>query len=189
MAGLPTIAARSIRMRAVASAIVLVALVGAMTAQTADGWHQAAPGRAFAFPQDHASHPEYKVEWWYYTGNVADADGRRYGYQLTFFRIGVDPKPENPSRWAVRDLFMTHLAVTDIDERVFRFAERVNRAGVGWAGASVDAYRVWNEDWEGRLDPSTGRHVLRAVEGGLGVELELEPGKQPVRHGRDGYSQ
>ncbi|MBK6313001.1 MAG: carotenoid 1,2-hydratase [Blastocatellia bacterium] len=184
-----TIGAGSIRMRAVASAFVLVALVGAMAAQTADGWRQAAPGRAFVFPADHASHPDYKVEWWYYTGNVVDADGRRYGYQLTFFRIGVDPKPENPSRWAVRDLFMTHLAVTDVDGRVFRFAERVNRAGVGWAGAATDVYRVWNEDWEGRLDPSTGRHVLRAAEGGLGVELELEPGKAPVRHGRDGYSQ
>ena len=189
MGGLPAIVARLIRMRAVASAIVLVALVGAMAAQTADGWRQAAPGRAFVFPADHASHPDYKVEWWYYTGNVVDADGRRYGYQLTFFRIGVDPKPENPSRWAVRDLFMTHLAVTDVDGRVFRFAERVNRAGVGWAGAATDVYRVWNEDWEGRLDPSTGRHVLRAAEGGLGVELELEPGKAPVRHGRDGYSQ
>ena len=184
-----TTSTESIRVRAVASAFVLVALVGAMAAQTADGWRQAAPGRAFVFPADHASHPDYKVEWWYYTGNVADADGRRYGYQLTFFRIGVDPKPENPSRWAVRDLFMTHLAVTDIDGSVFRFAERVNRAGVGWAGASTDAYRVWNEDWEGRLDPSTGRHVLRAAEDGLGVELELEPGKAPVRHGRDGYSQ
>lgn len=189
MRRLISIAARVFRMRAVTGAIALVALVGSMAAQTADGWRQAAPGRAFVFPADHASHPDYKVEWWYYTGNVADADGRRYGYQLTFFRIGVDPKPENPSRWAVRDLFMTHLAVTDIDGRVFRFAERVNRAGVGWAGASVDAYRVWNEDWEGRLDPSTGRHVLRAAEGGLGVELELEPGKAPVRHGRDGYSQ
>ncbi|HCE03229.1 MAG TPA: carotenoid 1,2-hydratase, partial [Acidobacteria bacterium] len=51
-------------------------------------------------------------EWWYYTGNLATADGRRFGYQVTFFRIGVDPAPANPSRWAVRDLHMAHLAVT-----------------------------------------------------------------------------
>lgn len=179
----------TVRVRALSSALVLVSLVGAMAAQNADGWRQAAPGREFAFPEDHRSHPDYKVEWWYYTGNVADADGRRYGYQLTFFRIGVVVKPENPSRWAVRDLFMAHLAVTDIDGRVFRFAERMNRAGVGWAGAATDSYRVWNEDWEGRLDPTTGRHVLKAAEGGLGIDLELDPGKPPVRHGRDGYSQ
>ena len=31
-------------------------------------------------------------------------DGRRFGYQVTFFRVGVDHTPANPSRWAVRDL-------------------------------------------------------------------------------------
>src|SRR5215213_4291031 len=128
-------------------AMILLSVVAA--AQSSDTWKQAAPGRAFAFPADHASHPEYKIEWWYYTGNLAAVDGRRFGYQLTFFRIGVDPNPKNPSRWAVRDLFMTHLAVTDVDGRAYRFAERVNRAGVGWAGAGVETYRVWNEDWEG----------------------------------------
>src|SRR5262245_2744303 len=78
-------------------------------------WKQALPGYQFQFPRDHASHPEYKIEWWYYTGNVSAEDGRRFGYQVTFFRVGVDARPSNPSRWAVRDLFMTHLAVTDID--------------------------------------------------------------------------
>lgn len=178
----------SIRWRAGASALALVALVSAMAAQQSDGWRQAAPGLELVFPADHASHPEYKVEWWYYTGNVADSGGRRYGYQVTFFRFGIVAKPENPSRWAVRDLFITHVAVTDIDGDAFRFTERMNRAGVGWAGASTGAYRVWNEDWEARLDPATGRHLLSAVDAGLGVELELEPGKPPVRHGRDGFS-
>jgi predicted secreted hydrolase len=72
-------------------------------------WREAAPGYRFEFPRDHASHPEFKLEWWYYTGNVQTAAGRRFGYQVTFFRVGVDPAPLNPSRWAVRDLFMTHL--------------------------------------------------------------------------------
>ena len=76
-------------------------------------WKQATAGYTFAFPRDHASHPDYKIEWWYYTGNVKAADGRRFGYQVTFFRVGVDHTPANPSRWAVRDLFMTHLAVSD----------------------------------------------------------------------------
>src|SRR5262249_4277049 len=107
---------------------------------------------------------------------------------ITFFRIGVDAKPANPSRWAVRDLFMTHLAVTDIDGGRYQFTERINRAGVGWAGASEDVYRVWNEDWEARLDES-GCHRLRAVASGLGIDLRLEPGKQPVIHGEQGVSQ
>jgi predicted secreted hydrolase len=151
-------------------------------------WRQALPGYQFRFPRDHASHPEYKIEWWYYTGNVSAQDGRRFGYQITFFRIGVDANPANPSRWAVRDLFMTHLAVTDIDGGTYQFAERINRAGVGWAGANWEDYRVWNEDWEARLEDS-GCHKLRAFESGLGIDLELEPGKPPVIHGERGISQ
>ncbi len=160
-----------------------------LLAQVSAPWREAAPGYTFAFPRDHVSHPEYKIEWWYYTGNLATADGHRYGYQLTFFRIGIDAKPKNPSRWAVRDLFMTHLAVTDVDGGAFHYTERMNRAGAGWAGASADEYRVWNDDWEARLDPATGRHLLSASENGLGVALELEPLKQPVLHGTHGYSQ
>jgi predicted secreted hydrolase len=167
----------------------LLVVPAAFLAQELNGWKQAAPGYQLALPRDHASHPDYKIEWWYYTGNLDAADGRRFGYQLTFFRIGVDPKPQNPSKWAVRDLFMTHLAVTDVDGKTYRFTDRVNRAGVGWAGAATDSYRVWNEDWEARLDPSTNRHVLSAEEGGLGVDLALESTKPAVEQGVRGFSQ
>ena len=81
-------------------------------------------------PADHASHPEYRIEWWYYTGNLTSKEGRRYGYQLTFFRIGVDAAPLNPSRWAVRDLFMAHLAVTDVGGGQHSAVERLSRGGV-----------------------------------------------------------
>ena len=108
----------------------------AAPAGQAPAWKDAAPGRAIALPADHASHPDYKIEWWYYTGNLDAAGGGRFGYQLTFFRIGVDPVPANPSRWAVRDLFMAHLAVTDVSGHRYQFSDRMNRAGPGWAGAS-----------------------------------------------------
>ncbi len=151
-------------------------------------WRQAQPGYAFQFPRDHGSHPEYKIEWWYYTGNLSTAEGARFGYQLTFFRIGVDPQPSNPSRWAVRDLFMTHLAITDIGERRFHFADRVNRAGIGWAGAETGGLRVWNQNWEAKLDVQ-GRHRLTAVHDDMSLNLMLTSGKEPVIHGLQGLSQ
>jgi len=154
--------------------------------QASPGWRQATPGRLLRLPEDHVSHPEYRLEWWYYTGNVDAPDGRRFGYQLTFFRVGVDPAPRNPSRWAVRDLFMAHLAVTDVNGGRYRFAERVNRAGPGLAGAATDAYRVWNEEWSATLED--GRHRLRASDGDIGVDLVLDEGKPMVREGADGYS-
>ncbi len=102
---------------AVAGAIAFVT-VSAMAQEpgrvTPDGWRQAEAGYTLQFPRDHGNHPDYQIEWWYYTGNLSSDDGRRFGYQVTFFRIGVDPAPDNPSRWAVRDLFMAHLALTDI---------------------------------------------------------------------------
>ena len=152
-------------------------------------WTQAQPGRVLEFPRDHASHPDYRIEWWYYTGNLETESGRRFGYQVTFFRVGIDPTPENPSVWAVRDLFMAHLAITDLESGQHRMDERLNRAGVGWAGARTDSLEVWNEDW--RLDTDGGDHRLHALsdDGSFGVDLRLEADQSPVLHGREGFSQ
>lgn len=167
----------------------LLALVAGM-AVAAEGrgpWKEASPDRAVVLPADHASHPDYKLEWWYYTGNLDAASGQRFGYQLTFFRIGVDPAPASPSRWAVRDLFMTHLALTDVTGRTYRFTERMNRAGPGWAGASPTAYRVWNEDWSASRGAG-GVHHLAARSDAFGLDLSLDENRPAVLHGDHGYS-
>lgn len=199
------------RPAAIPALVLLLALApaapGAQRADTA-GWRPAASGYAFAFPRDHASHPDYRIEWWYYTGNVTAADGRRFGYQVTFFRVGIDPAPANPSRWALRDLFMTHVAVSDPGGRRHRYAERLSRGGPGLAGADTDRYHVWNEDWtagivdvggrtespearaEGReARAGRPRHRLRVPGRVAGIDLVLDEGKPPVVHGLDGISQ
>ncbi|MCC7241969.1 MAG: carotenoid 1,2-hydratase [Acidobacteria bacterium] len=151
-------------------------------------WREATSGYRYAFPRDHANHPDYKIEWWYYTGNVDTAAGRRFGYQVTFFRVGVDPAPANPSAWAVRDLYMAHLAVSDPSGQRYRFDEKLTRAGPGLSGAAAGRYRVWNEDWTARLD-DRGRHLIRAASRAAGVDLVLDEGKGPVINGVDGISQ
>jgi predicted secreted hydrolase len=165
---------------------LLLALVQAVAA-SAPGWRSASRHDTLTLPRDHGSHPDYKIEWWYYTGNLTTASGRRFGYQLTFFRVGVDREPINPSRWTVRDLYMAHFAVTDIEEGRHRFAERLNRAGIGWAGAATGRLEVWNEDWRASVDPS-GRHVLAAADGSMRLALQLDPGTRWTRQGEDGYS-
>ncbi len=151
-------------------------------------WAPADPAYRIALPRDHGSHPQHKIEWWYYTGNLEDASGRRFGYQLTFFRVGIDPSPANPSRWAVRDLYMAHFAVTDVGGQRYRFADRLNRAGIGWAGAESGTLHVVNDDWSATLAPE-GAHLLRARDGDVAIDLSLAPGKPVVLHGREGYSQ
>ena len=160
-------------------------------------WKQALPPYAFQFPRDHASHDDFKLEWWYYTGNLSAADGRRFGYQLTFFRLGVEQQPRNPSRWAVRDLYAAHLAVTDINGKQFHCADKLTRAGINAAGAAGAAgaasatnnrYHVWNEDWNAQLE-ANGAHRLQAAEADFGLEFTLAPSKAPVIHGANGVSQ
>jgi predicted secreted hydrolase len=151
-------------------------------------WKHAEPGRGLRFPADHASHPDYKIEWWYYTGNLSTRDGHRFGYQLTFFRFGVAWQPPNPSRWAVRDLFMAHLAITDIDGRRHVSAERLTRPGVGTAEARTDVYRVSNGPWSARLDGR--RHLLEAESftPAMALDLVLDEGKPPTPQGDAGFS-
>jgi predicted secreted hydrolase/ABC-type lipoprotein release transport system permease subunit len=174
-------------MKQVASAAAFFLCIVAMPAGADGPWRSAAPGSRLQFPADHASHPDYKIEWWYYTGNLTATGGRRYGYQVTFFRIGVEFAPTNPSKWALRDVFMAHLAITDIEGRTHRFEERMSRAGPGWAGADTAGYRVWNGSWQASREPD-GRHRIRAAGKEIGADLVLSEGKAPVLHGDSGYS-
>jgi predicted secreted hydrolase len=164
--------------------------------QSVSPWREAKPGYVFSFPRDHAAHPDFKIEWWYYTGNVKAADGRRFGYQVTFFRVGIDYAPVNPSKWAVRDLYMTHLAVSDAKGQRYRYAEKLTRGGPGLAGAKADTYYTWNDDWSagfaGSREPGTGSrrpHALKASDKHVGIDLLLDEGKPPAINGIDGINQ
>jgi predicted secreted hydrolase len=151
------------------------------------GWKIAEVGRGVLLPGDHVSHPDYKIEWWYYTGNLDTAEGRRFGYQLTFFRVGVNREPVGGSRWAVRDLHMAHFAVSDLGAGRFHVFDRLQREGAGWAGAATDRYRVWNGQWSAGAE-ADGAHRLQARDGGVGVDLRLTNTTYWVGHGDAGYS-
>ena len=150
------------------------------------------PAAAPVFPRDHGAHDDARVEWWYVTGHLADAEGRRSGFQLTFFRTGLvdDPKGARTSTFAPRDLHLAHFARTDVDGRAFRYAERTHRDGPGGASARTTHLDVANEDW--RLTELGGKLYLRATDRAGGVEetltLLLTPEKPPVLHGENGLS-
>jgi predicted secreted hydrolase len=75
----------------------------------------ARPGYVYVFPRDHGSHEQFQTEWWYFTGHLSGTNGRRFGYELTFFRRGIDSPDawSNPSPWAMRHLYFAHFALTD----------------------------------------------------------------------------
>src|SRR5580692_3086813 len=75
-----------------------------------EAYRLALPGYHFEFPRDHFNHPEFQTEWWYYTGNLRSSEGRRFGFELTFFRQAVDRKPAE-TVWDLKDVWMAHLAL------------------------------------------------------------------------------
>jgi predicted secreted hydrolase len=154
-------------------------------------FRQALPGYRFEFPRDHFAHPEFQTEWWYYTGNLRARDGRNFGFELTFFRQAVE-RPAMPpagavSPWDVRDVYLAHFALSDIDGRAFYQDERVNRAGPGLAGADAALGVIWNGNWSSRI--SGERHRLEAITARFRIALALQSGKPPVIQGVNGVSQ
>lgn len=160
-------------------------------------WQQAMEPRQWKFPRDHGAHPEYWMEWWYYTGNVTDPGGRRFGFQLTFFRTGVDQRPRSASSWAVRDLYVAHFALSDVAGETIHSFEKSNRSGVGWAGAdeATDAddeessLRIWNAPWETVISSNGHLHELTASAEDIELQLALRSQQSPVLHHGDGLSQ
>jgi predicted secreted hydrolase len=163
---------------------------------SADEFKRALPGRVFSFPQDHFSHPEFKTEWWYYSGHLYSQEKKSYGYQLTFFRTGLTREAKNQkSKWSIKDLYFAHLAITDGSKKKFEYLEKISRGSLGEAGASPykaseKTFRIWIEDWsvEGS-GPGMRNHSLKAGNKNFGIELMLTPEKNPVVHGQNGVSQ
>jgi len=156
------------------------------------GFARSSAPRAFSFPADHGPHPDFRTEWWYYTGNVRAADGRRFGFQLTFFRVGLVPAVElgaaepRASAWAARQFYFAHFAVTDVAGGRFRAFSRTSRDALGLAGASASPFRVWIDDWSAAGDGSSAR--LRAGEGDVAIDLQVAAAKPPVAQGDHGLS-
>lgn len=145
--------------------------------------------RAFRLPADHGPHFEFQTEWWYYTGQLAAADGRRFGFQLTFFRRGLSPGPPPDAGLATNQVYFAHFAITDVAAREHAFAERVSRGAAGLAGAGGDPFRVFVEDWSAEALGSDGAAVrVRARDSGLVLDLELRATKPLVTHGERGLS-
>jgi predicted secreted hydrolase len=165
--------------------ILAVLLTG--TARAEETFKIPQPGRVFQFPRDHGAHPGYKTEWWYWVGHLVAASGESFGYQLTFFRVGLrQPNPQARSAWALNTIYFAHLALTDPARRRFSFLDKAGRGALGLSGAGPGAMKVWIDDWQAELEDD--EFHLRAKDRGLGLDLMLRPSKPPVLHGEGGFS-
>ena len=149
------------------------------------------PDHRWAFPADDRAHPGYRNEWWYFTGTVAPAGdpGRRLGYQVTFFRVGLLPAaPPLDSAFATADAVMAHVAVTDVARGQHVFSEILWRAVPLLGGFPGRAPPGTDGRWEVRLDGAGFRLSARDAARGLALDLALTPEKPPALQGPNGLS-
>ena len=190
-----------------------MSVAAALHAPDPRGFARALAPRPFRFPEDHGPHPAFRTEWWYYTGNLAARDGRRFGFQLTFFRVALaPPEPPAPSRasaWATRQVWFAHFALTDVAGRRFHAWERWERQALGLAGAQGSPFRVWVGPWSAaaagpeaagtppmRLAAAAGASAGAAAEpaadapgaGDAAIDLVLGSPLPPVAQGDRGLS-
>lgn len=166
--------------------LALLCLLSVGLAHGGDYAHARA-GYRYEFPRDHGSHPDFRTEWWYFTGNVADAKGERFGFKLTFFRNRMAPPgadtPASPL--AATQVYLSHFAVTAIDRGAHANFERIGRAALGQGHASETDFDVACQEWHARrLADDT--FVLSARDGDTAIELSLAPQRPFTIHGRDG---
>jgi predicted secreted hydrolase len=170
-------------------AVLLALATSAAENMNDQGWAVAVPGYQITFPRDHFPHYQFRTEWWYFTGNLKTADGRAFGYQVTFFRHGYRP-PGNrapvTSRFVMNDVKFAHFAVTDVGSDKFYFDSRVSRGAFGEAGFGEGKRLAWIDNWELDFD---GDFRLNARTRDYSVKLDLIPEKPPVLEGKDGLSQ
>jgi predicted secreted hydrolase len=167
------------------------------------GFAEALEPRRFEFPRDHGPHPDFRQEWWYVTGNLDAADGERFGFELTFFRVALVPQsmarsaeppavPAAPasgsagSAWRAREIYVAHFAVTDVARKRFRSEQKLSRAALALAGAQAEPLRVWLDDWA--LEASGTSWQLHAAQPGYSIDLVLELQSAPVLNGDAGLS-
>ncbi len=154
------------------------------------GFARATSPRPFRFPDDHGPHPEFRHEWWYFTGNLESPEGRRFGYQLTFFRFALSPETApRESRWGAAQAYMAHFSVTDERGNRFRHFERAGRGALGIAGAELRPFRVWIDDWSAEGGGDSLLPVrLRAADEGASVDLLLDSDRPAIPQGDRGLS-
>ncbi|MEO8607886.1 MAG: lipocalin-like domain-containing protein [Chloroflexota bacterium] len=157
------------------------------------GYARAIQPWKWQFPADFGAHPQFQTEWWYYTGNLADESGRRFGFQFTIFRRAILPESQavqSESEWRTNQVYLAHFTVSDMGGDAFHHAERFSRGGAGLAGASTDPrYHVWVGNWQVAAQDDDAQHTtITADAGDFAVNLALEQIKPPALQGDNGLS-
>ncbi|MXZ43669.1 MAG: hypothetical protein F4Z01_01620 [Gammaproteobacteria bacterium] len=156
----------------------------------AEGFKQVDGTHKLTFPVDHGPHDDYLFEWWYLTALLNDQSGREFGVQFTVFRRALTTDSDVSNPWRSGQVYLGHLAMSDIQEKTHQVEERFSRGHPELAGALAEPFRVYVEDWS-LASTTVSYFPLKLVAGtrDYRVSLVVNRGKPMILHGIDGYSQ
>jgi predicted secreted hydrolase len=162
--------------------VVLLLLV---SPSSADDFRSVTEHSRPALPRDFFYRKDYRIQWWYFTGHLYDRSGREFGYELTFFVVGMQRRTYR-SRFGADNIYISHFAVTDVNNRKYFFAEKADSGAFGFSGAEADRLRTWVDG--NTLEGTTKKMHIRASGKGNEIDLMLVPSKPVVLNGEGGYS-
>ena len=157
----------------------------ALTSAAAPPVAHALPAKTLVFPRDRGSHPDFKTEWWYVTGQ-AQSGKRLFGFQLTFFRSRIDGTQAMASKFAAKQLVFAHAALTDVAGKKLWHDQRIARDGFGVAQASEADMTIKLRDW--LLVAKGGQYSAELNAADFGLKLQFTETQNVLLQGKNGLS-
>ena len=121
-----------------------------------------------------------QTEWWYYTGHGETDSGKQFGFELVFFkrRTDLDKFSLVPLRLFGNPIYFAHFALTDVDDKKFRYAHR--KSANGWFDMPARQARniIICGSAIGLCAKSNGAHILRAT---IGSDVVFEATLKPTK--------
>ncbi len=145
------------------------------------------PSYPFSFPKDHASHPDFKTEWWYFTGHFQSEEGKTYGFQWTIFRTALNEKDlEKKCLWCGNQVYLGHTALSDLNENKFYYDQGISRELEPLTSASQKKFEVKLPRYSGKSNDQNW--TIQNSNAQFSYELELKMPDQVLLHGDKGYA-
>ena len=130
------------------------------------------------FPQDEAPHNDI-TEWWYYTGHLNAADGRKYGFEFVIFQSNQSDLPT---------VYASHFAITDLSQQKFAFDQKLQIAAAPVKFGGTSGFNLSIYDWKLQGLNGTDHIQAKMTDGSYALDLNLQDLKGIALHGGGEFS-
>jgi predicted secreted hydrolase len=137
------------------------------------------------------SWPNKQTQWWYFTGHLSTASGRRFSFQYVAFErhASKDFFGVLPTRLWTEEFYVAHFAISNIDaasgEKPFRYYQKGGLMP-HFGFSSEERFHIDLDGWQMHQDDDESFRLL-ASDDGTTLQLRVEADKPLCYHGAGGY--